>query len=418
MSDQLPYITPFSTPLFIMSKPVGSNCNMKCQYCYYLAKNKDLYSSDSNHLMSETTLETFIKEYIQASTTDEVVFTWHGGEATLRPISFYKKAIEFQKKYGRGRPIVNCFQTNGTLLNDEWCEFFKKEQVLVGVSIDGPQEFHDEFRIMKRGGTSWHKVMQSISLLKKHGVEWNAMAVVNDFNVDYPLDFYNFFKEIKCSYIQFTPIVERVDSRKSLCSINETGTVTDFSVDAARWGRFLCTIFDEWVKNDIGKVFIQLFDATLANYMGIKPGLCSMDKECGYAAVMEYNGDVYCCDHFVFKEYKLGNIHTNGIIEMMMSEKQNKFGRNKRSGLPNQCINCRWLRLCNGECPKNRFIFTTEGDKGLNYLCEGYKAFFAHTAPYFDLMKRELEAGREAPNIMKSEAVKKLPNPTQWWLGE
>lgn len=416
MTEQPLFVSPFAAPMYLMPKPVGSTCNMGCAYCYYLSKNAELYGEEKRHLMSEATLETFVREYIGASTTPEVVFTWHGGEATMRPIGFYRRAMELQRKYGRGRNIVNCFQTNGTLLTDEWCEFFKSENMLVGVSIDGPQEFHDEFRRMKGGGASWHKVMQGIGLLKKHGVEWNAMAVVNDFNVDYPLDFYRFFKEIGCDFIQFTPIVERTTADGALCSVGKPGVMTDFSIDGKRWGRFLCTLFDEWVKKDIGKVFVQLFDATLANYMGVTPGLCTMAPQCGHAAVMEYNGDVYCCDHFVFPEYKLGNIHSKGLIEMMTSEKQKSFGRAKQSTLPKQCVECRWLRLCNGECPKNRFATTRSGQPGLNYLCEGYKEFFSHTAPFFELMKAELEAERAPANIMESELVKSLPDASQPWV--
>ena len=416
VSDEMMFATPFGAPMYIMPKPVGSTCNMGCAYCYYLEKNDVLYGDERRHLMSEATLEVFVREYIAASTTPEVVFTWHGGEATMRPVAFYRRAMELQQKYGRGRRIVNCFQTNGTLLNDEWCEFFKANDMLVGVSIDGPQEFHDEFRRMKGGGASWHKVMQGINLLKKHGVEWNAMAVVNDFNVDYPLDFYRFFKEIGCEFIQFTPIVERTTVDGGLCSVGENGVMTDFSIDGKRWGRFLNTLFDEWVRQDIGKVFVQIFDATLANYMGVLPGICTMARQCGHAGVMEYNGDVYCCDHFVFPEYKLGNIHRRTLIEMMTSEKQRKFGRMKQEGLPGQCLSCRWLNLCNGECPKNRFAKTSTGEAGLNYLCEGYRMFFEHTAPFFELMKAELEAERAPANIMSSSLVKELPEPGQPWV--
>lgn len=413
MNTEELYSAPFAAPMYIMPKPVGSTCNMGCAYCYYLSKNNELYGEEPRHLMSEVTLETFISEYIAASTTPEVIFTWHGGEATMRPIAFYKRAIELQRKYGRGRNIVNCFQTNGTLLNDEWCRFFKENDMLVGISIDGPQEFHDEFRRMKGGGASWMKVMHGINLLKKHGVEWNAMAVINDFNVDYPLDFYRFFKGIGCQYIQFAPIVERTTPEGALCSVGQEGVMTDFSIDGERWGHFLCALFDEWVKQDVGKVFVQLFDATLANYMGVTPGICTMAKQCGHAGVMEYNGDVYCCDHFVFPEYKLGNIHRRTLIEMMTSERQKEFGRAKLESLPGQCKGCKWLRLCNGECPKNRFARTANGEPGLNYLCEGYRMFFEHTAPFFEFMKAELDAERAPANIMDSELVKNLPE-SEW----
>lgn len=396
---------PFSAPMYVMPKPVGASCNMGCKYCYYLDK-KQLYKEEPRQLMSEATLEEFIKQYIGAQTTPEVIFTWHGGEPTLRPLSFYKRALELQRKYAGGRSIVNCFQTNGTLLTDEWCEFFAKNNMLVGVSIDGPQEFHDEFRRMKGGAPSWVKVMKGIELLKKHNVEWNAMAVVNDFNSEYPDDFYNFFKEIGCDFIQFTPVVERTDGKR-LLSVNEPGgEITDMSVTPKKWGEFLCRVFDLWVKEDVGKVFVQIFDATLANWMGVLPGLCSLAPRCGHAAAMEFNGDVYSCDHFVFPSHKLGNIHTHGLIEMMISDRQKAFGDYKYSGLPAKCKECPRLTACYGECPRNRFAFTETGEPGLNYLCEGYRMFFDHVAPYMDFMKKELEAQRAPANIMQSALVK------------
>lgn len=322
----------------------------------------------------------------------------------MRPLSFYKRVVELQKRYARGVQIDNSIQTNGTLLTDEWCEFFRENGWLVGVSIDGPQEFHDEYRRNKMGQPSFRKVMQGINLLNKHGVEWNALAVVNDFNADYPLDFYNFFKEIGCRYIQFTPIVERFYPHKDgrhLASPMDNGKVplADFSVSPEQWGEFLVTLFDEWVKEDVGKYFIQLFDATLANWVGQQPGVCTMARTCGHAGVMEYNGDVYSCDHFVFPEYKLGNIRTHTLVEMMYGERQQQFGMDKYAKLPAQCKNCEFLFACNRECPKNRFAFTADGEPGLNYLCSGYKRYFRHVAPYMDFMKQELEAGRPPANV-------------------
>ena len=313
--------------------------------------------------------------------------------------------VVIQKKYARGRIIDNTIQTNGTLLNDEWCRFFKDNNWLVGVSIDGPQEFHDEYRKNKIGAPSFRKVMQGIDLLKKHGVEWNALAVGNDFNGDYPLDFYHFFKEIECRYIQFTPIVERIIPRKDgryLASPMDAQNIplADFSVSPEQWGDFLCTIFDEWVRNDVGEYFIQIFDATLANWIGEQPGVCSMAKTCGHAGVMEYNGDVYSCDHFVFPEYKLGNIRTHTLIEMMFSERQQKFGNDKFDKLPSQCRNCRYLFACNGECPKNRFAITADGEPGLNYLCAGYHKYFEHVTPYMDFMANELKNQLAPANVM------------------
>ena len=316
--------------------------------------------------------------------------------------------MELQKKYANGRTIDNCIQTNGTLLTDEWCRFFKENNWLVGVSIDGPQEFHDEYRKNKQGKPSFVKVMQGINLLKKHGVEWNGMAVVNDYNADYPLDFYNFFKEIGCHYIQFAPIVERIaphgDGRHlaSLADKEKSTQLADFSVTPEQWGDFLCALFDEWVKQDVGTYYIQLFDSTLANWIGEQPGVCSMAKTCGHAGVMEFNGDVYACDHFVFPEYKLGNIHQNTLVEMMYGERQQAFGLMKQQSLPTQCRECEWLFACNGECPKNRFARTADGEPGLNYLCAGYHKFFSHAAPYMDFMKNELMNQRPPANIMEA----------------
>lgn len=396
----------FSRPMYVMLKPSGSLCNLRCKYCYYLEK-KHLYTDVKNHIITDTLLEKFIKEYIEAQTTPSVLFTWHGGETLMRPLSFYKRAMQVQQRYARGRRIDNCIQTNGTLLNDEWCKFFKENNWLVGVSIDGPQEFHDEYRKTTGGRPTFLQVMKGINLLNKHGVEWNALAVVNDFNADYPLDFYHFFKEIGCRYIQFTPIVERLVNRTDGLTLapgmqGDSQGVTDFSITAEQWGNFLCTIFDEWVKNDVGEYFIQLFDATLANWVGQAPGICTMAKECGHAGVMEFNGDVYSCDHFVYPEHKLGNLHDKTITEMMYSDQQKEFSKMKHQMLPQQCRECNYLFACHGECPKNRFINDKYGNYGLNYLCSGYYKFFKHVTPYMDFMKGELEAGRPPANVMNS----------------
>lgn len=405
--------TPFARPMYIMTKAAGSSCNLACKYCYYLEKN-NLYKDrqpDNRFILTDELLEKFIEMYIESQTTPQVLFCWHGGESLMRPLSFYKKVVELQKKYARGRIIDNTIQTNGTLLNDEWCRFFKDNNWLVGVSIDGPQEFHDEYRKNKTGAPSFRKVMRGIDLLKRHGVEWNALAVVNDFNGDYSLDFYHFFKEIGCRYIQFTPIVERIIPREDgryLASPMDARDIplADFSVSPEQWGNFLCTIFDEWVRNDVGEYFIQIFDATLANWIGEQPGVCSMARTCGHAGVMEYNGDVYSCDHFVFPEYKLGNIRTHTLIEMMFSERQQKFGTDKFEKLPKQCRNCKYLFACNGECPKNRFAITADGEPGLNYLCAGYRKYFEHVAPYMDFMANELKNQRPPANVMNLKFYK------------
>lgn len=386
-------INPFSHPIYVMPKPVGSMCNMACEYCYYLEK-KGYYPEAKRQLMSEATLEEFTRQYIEAQTTPEVMFTWHGGEATMRPLEFYRKAVELQRRYAGGRLIANCLQTNATLLTDEWCRFLKENDWLVGVSIDGPQRFHDEYRRSRAGKPSFLNVMRGIQMLQRHGVEWNALAVVNDYNADYPVEFYRFFKSIGCRFIQFTPVVERIAANDMLADVATAGEMAPFSVTPEQWGSFLIGVFDEWVKEDVGKVFVQIFDATLANWVGQQPGVCTLAEQCGHAAAMEWNGDVYSCDHFVFPAYKLGNIHDRHLIEMMGSDRQLAFGAAKRDSLPSQCKACEWQFACHGECPRNRFAVTASGEPGLNYLCEGYRRFFSHVAPYMDFMKAEYEAGR------------------------
>lgn len=382
------YATPFARPLYVMLKPIGAACNLRCKYCYYLEK-KELYPNDKRYVMSDELLERFIKDYLESQTMPQVLFTWHGGEALMRNISFYKKALELQRKYGRGRQIDNSIQTNGVLLTDEWCRFFKENNFLVGISIDGPQHCHDKYRRGVNNEPTFYKTMKGLSLLIKHGVEYNAMGVVNDYNVDYPLEFYNFFKSIDCRFIQFTPIVERVD-----------GEMAPWNVPASKWGDFLITIFDEWVRNDVGQFYIQYFDSTLANWVGVDPGVCTLAKYCGHAGVMEFNGDVYSCDHFVYLEYKLGNIKSKTLTEMMYSPEQTQFGHDKYTKLPRQCKECDVLFACHGECPKNRIIKTKDGEDGLNYLCEGYYKFYKYVSPYMDFMKRELDAKRPPANIM------------------
>jgi uncharacterized protein len=403
MNDNI--ANPFAKPLYVMLKPAGAHCNLACKYCYYLEKNK-LYPTAQRHLMSDEMLEQFTREYIEAQTMNQVLFTWHGGEPLLRSIDFYRKALSLQQKYAGGRRIDNVIQTNGTLLTDEWCEFFAQNHWLVGISIDGPQPDHDHYRLTAAGKPSWKKVMQGIKLLKKHGVEWNAMAVVNAYNANHPLEFYRFFKENGCQFLQFTPIVERLtrhEDGRTLASLADKDEISlsEASVVPEQWGYFLCAIFDEWVRKDVGKIFVEIFDCTLANWMGISPGICAYSKECGHAGVMEHNGDVYSCDHFVFPEYKLGNIRDHSLIDMLYGEQQQEFSRLKHSSLPRQCKECDMEFACHGECPKNRFMKDKYGDSGLNYLCPGYYHYYQHVAPYMDYMKQELMSQRPPSNILK-----------------
>ncbi|MCF0198310.1 MAG: anaerobic sulfatase-maturation protein [Bacteroidaceae bacterium] len=378
---------PFERPLYVMLKPVGAQCNLRCDYCYYLGT-RELYADAPRQLLSEELLEEFTRQYIDAQLTDEVLFTWHGGEPLLRPLAFYEKAVELQQRYARGKRICNCLQTNGTLLTPEWARFLRDHRWLVGVSIDGPQEFHDEFRRTRQGNPSWARVRKGIDLLDKYQVEWNAMAVVNDFNADYPLDFYCFFRdELGTRFLQFTPIVEWDADRHPL----------SFSVRPEQWGTFLCAVYDEWVRHDVGEMFVQLFDATLANWCGLAPGLCTMARECGHAAVMEWNGDVYACDHFVGTNHLLGNIRQQSLTALMYGERQLAFGRQKHEALHPDCTTCPWHFACHGECPKNR------RPDGRNYLCAGYRAFFEHAAPTMDRMKYFVTHGREARDVMTEQ---------------
>ena len=398
-------IAPFARPLYVMPKPIGSLCNLACDYCYYLEK-RHLYKDLGRDMaMSEQTLESFVRQYLQSQTQPQVLFTWHGGEPLMRPISFYQKAMALQRKYAEGRHTDNCLQTNGTLLTDEWCRFFHDNNWLIGISIDGPQEFHDEYRRTRGGKPSFHKVLRGIELLERYGVEWNVMGVVNDYNADYPLDVYHFYKSIGARYIQFTPIVERLlpqpDGRHLASPRDATVCkLAPFSVTPGQYAHFACAIFDEWVRKDVGNIFIQLFDSTLACWVGQPPGVCSMAESCGHAAVMEYNGDLYSCDHFVFPEYYLGNIYSDTLASLLYSPRQMSFGKAKHTDLPPQCHDCRWYFTCHGGCPKDRFATTPDGHPHLNYLCQDYRRFFAHVAPYMDFMAAELEAGRPPANVM------------------
>ena len=373
---------PFGNPLYVMLKPVGSRCNLACRYCYYIDKER-------HEEMTDDLLDEFIRQYLEAQMQPEVLFTWHGGEPLLRPVSFYQKALQMQQRYAHGRTVDNCLQTNGTLITPEWCQFFHDNRFLIGISIDGPQDLHDAYRRSPRQQQTWHQVMHAIELLNRNDVMWNAMATVNHLTAAEPQRFYRFFRDIGCQYLQFTPVVER-----------HQGKVTDYSVTPGLWGRFLCGVYDEWVQQDIGEAYVQLFDATLANWVGEAPGLCSMSPLCGRCAAMESNGDVYSCDHFVFPDYLLGNIRTSTLTSMLYGERQQQFGRNKSERLSRQCRECPYLFACHGECPRNRFVDDCYGEPNHNYLCDGYRQFFGHVAQDMDFMKRELEAGRAPANLM------------------
>lgn len=398
-------ITKVPEAFSVMSKPIGPKCNLDCTYCYYLEK-KGLYPETSSFKMSEETLALFIKQYIQEQEADTITFTWQGGEATLLGVDYFKKAVAFQKKYAGNKTIENSFQTNGTLLTNEWCAFFVDNNFLVGISIDGPEDLHDHYRKYANGKPSFKEVMKGIELLKKHQCEFNTLTVVNDYNAKYPLEIYRFLKEIGSTFMQFIPVVERrvLDKNNSLKLVNAgykgEAEVTDWSVKPKDYGSFLNTIFDEWARNDVGRYYVQLFDVTLGNWYGAPPGLCVFTETCGNAIVMEHNGDVYSCDHFVYDEYYIGNIAEQPLGDMLKSSKQFQFGIDKRDTLPIYCKRCEFRFACHGECPKHRFMEAPNGEKGLNYLCESYKMFFSHVKPSMDFMMNELNNNRPPSNIM------------------
>jgi len=390
-------VEPLSVPPFhLMTKPRGAICNLDCEYCYFLSK--ELLYPGSRFRMAADLLEEYIKQYIAAQRAPEAVFAWQGGEPTLMGLPFYRLAVELQEKHRRpGVRVLNTLQTNGVLLDDEWCAFLAEHAFLVGISIDGPRELHDRYRVDKGGKPTFDRVMRGVEILKKYGVEYNVLTTLHAANAPYPTEVYHFLRdEVGAYFIQFIPIVERD---------NETGfqqgeSVTDRSVAAAQYGEFLCAVFDEWVRRDVGQVYVQLFDVTLAAWVGERPGLCIFEETCGGALAMEHNGDVYSCDHYVEPEYLLGNIRESRLVEMVGSERQRRFGLAKRDSLPRYCRECEVRFVCNGGCPKDRIITTPDGEPGLNYLCAGYKRFFTHVGRPMQIMAGELHARRAPANVM------------------
>lgn len=383
----------------IMIKPVGSLCNLKCHYCYYLDK-AEIYGGKEPR-MSEQMLEHFIKEYIAANDVRDVFFNWHGGEPLLAGLDFYRKAMAFQKKYADGKHIHNTLQTNATLITCEWAEFFRANNFLIGVSLDGPQNVHDRYRGGKGGASVFDRVIKGIMELYRAGVQYNVMATVNRQSEGRGLEIYQFLKSAGTRFIQFMPVLEHTKDGLIVDPQVQGARIAPWSVSPEGYGRFLCDIFDYWVSNDVGKVFVNQFDAVLACWCGAQPGICALAQTCGGNSIIEHNGDLYPCDHFVYEGYKIGNVLETDLRTLMNSTKQVRFGLDKRNALPDDCIKCKWFFTCHGECPKHRFNTTDKGETGLNALCEGYKFFFAHVAPYMDKMKSLLQSGRPASEIMK-----------------
>jgi len=368
----------------LMTKPTGSLCNLDCSYCFYLEKS-ELYSDTSNFRMQPEVLETYIKSYIEAQPVEEVNFAWQGGEPTLLGVDFYRKAVLLQKKYAGDKKINNAFQTNGILINEAWADFFLENNFLVGISIDGPERLHDAYRVDRGGKPTFQRVMAAIELLKKKSVEFNTLTTVHRKNSLFPIEVYRFLKDIGSGYIQFIPIVERKHQGVSQLASPPDPTkkddlveVTPWSVESSQYGTFLSAIYDEWVKFDVGRVFVQQFDSALANWLGYPAGICVFSEKCGRALAVEHNGDVFSCDHYVYPRYKLGNLMNTSLASMVDSQTQEDFGNAKALALPEYCRSCEVRFACHGECPKHRFLLTPTGEPGLNYLCAGYKKFFRH----------------------------------------
>ncbi|MGV2989856.1 anaerobic sulfatase maturase [Vibrio sp. E150_011] len=397
----------------VMAKPSGSICNIDCKYCFYLEKDKLYPERNENWRMSDDTLELFIQQYIETQPGQQVQFAWQGGEPTLLGIDFYRKVVELAERYRQGKEIHHAFQTNGILLNDEWCQFFKEHQFLVGVSIDGPEDLHDQYRVTRSEKGTHRKVMESIECLKKHKVEFNTLAVINAHNAKHPLRVYQFLKQIGSNYLQFIPLVERkvcqsTSIRDALASPGEPmATMTEWSVSAQQYGSFLNKIFDYWIQHDVGKTFVQTFDSTLASWLGQPSGVCISSETCGHAFALEANGDLYQCDHYVYPEYQLGNIHDTPIRIMNQSEEAIAFGQDKHDKLNRDCKQCTYRFACHGGCPKHRFERSPNGLPNHNYLCEGYYAFFKHTQKPMSMMADLLRHQRPAAEVMHYMAKEK-----------
>jgi uncharacterized protein len=374
----------------VMAKPSGPLCNLDCHYCFYLGK-EALFLAGTHFRMSGEVLAAYIQQHCAAQRGPEVSFAWQGGEPTLLGVDFFEQAVALQRQHAAGRVVKNAFQTNGILLDDAWGEFLKRENFLVGLSLDGPQPLHDLYRVDKGGQPTFERVMRGLAVLQRHGVEFNTLSVVHRQSARRSLEVYHFLKEIGSSFLQFIPLVERLPSAKDQgCGCHfappptaggEEMEVTEWSVWPADYGEFLVTIFEEWVRQDVSKVFIQLFDVTLGIWLGQPAGLCLFREQCGDAVALEHNGEVFSCDHFVYPSHRLGNLRETSLGDLVRSPQQRAFGQAKASTLPAFCRNCDVRFVCHGECPKNRFLRTPDGEPGLNYLCAAYQRFFRHVAP-------------------------------------
>lgn len=394
---------PARQPLHVLAKPIGPLCNLACDYCFYLKK-QALFPALHNFRMSDAMLESFIRRYIESHDGPEVAFAWQGGEPTLCGISFFEKAVALQQRYAHGRRISNALQTNGTLLDHEWGAFLHDHHFLVGLSLDGPRRLHDRHRQDKHRQSSFDRVMRGLAILQKHRVEHNALTVVSSANVDYPIDVYHFLRDAGFQHLQFIPLVERtpVPGDDDTAAPARHATVTPETVPAAAYGSFLTRIFDRWVRNDVGRIFVRDFDTAFAAWLGQPSPLCVHATECGRAVALEHDGSVYSCDHYVYPSHRLGHLHDTPLDELVELPVQRQFGRDKSATLPRQCRECPVRFACNGGCPKHRFATTTDGEPGLNYLCPGYKTFFTHIDSPMRRMAALLQAHRPPADIMRT----------------
>jgi uncharacterized protein len=407
-------------PFHVMAKAIGPICNLDCKYCFYLEK-EQLYPNNEKWKMSDERLEAFIRDYIAAQPGPEVSFAFQGGEPTLLGVDYFRKVVAYQEKHAQGKRISTAFQTNGTLLNDEWGVFLAENNFLVGLSIDGPEAIHNANRVDKKGRDSYKEVIRGLNILRKYKVEFNTLTCVNSITVQHPVKIYKFLKSIGSKYLQFIPIVEReVDTAAAKLGLDfaappdlehppenrENPQMSPFAVPAEAYGEFLCKIFDEWIKRDVGKVFVQLFDVALNKWLKIPGGLCYFAETCGRALAMEHDGDLYTCDHYVYPKYKLGNLMNTSLGELADSPMAQAFGQDKRERLPKYCRDCSVRFACNGECPKHRFTWTPDGEWGLNHLCPAYKKFFTHIDPAMQLMAdlyRQQRAPAEAMELLAQQ---------------
>jgi uncharacterized protein len=403
---------PLPAGFHLMAKPAGPACNLACDYCFYREK-KIFFSEDQTFRMSDEILEAYTREYIKSQPGNTVVFEWQGGEPTLAGLDFFQRALILQKKYNVGKQISNSLQTNGTLIDDEWCTFLKKNNFLVGLSLDGPEAVHNAYRKDKNGHPTFNKVFNALKMMQEQGVEVNVLAAVNRKSGNHPLEIYRFLREADVRFIQFIPIVERNADPKarqlgiplavppSITHVETSTAVTPWSVEPNQYGEFLIRIYDEWIAHDVGEIFVMNFEWTLGAWAGVRPGMCHISRRCGQNLIMEHNGDIYSCDHFMYPAFRLGNILEGGLVEMVNSPKQIAFGVAKETALPGYCRCCDVLFACRGGCPKHRFTATPDGEPGLNYLCPGFKDFFHHAQPSMEKMLALISQGNPVKKVME-----------------